>query len=93
MDEEKYIDNKKDFSLYVASFQAEYDQVNAFHADTVKKLETEKKEALANGDVDTATELDEIIAKAAEMKNKANKHLENLYWVRENLFTENEGVV
>lgn len=83
-------DNKKDLSLYVASVQAEYDQVNALHSEMVSQWENKKLEAIANGDNELAQKLTDLLAGAVKMKQNANEHMENLVWARDNLFI-NEG--
>jgi hypothetical protein len=85
---EKYIDNKKDFSLYVASVQAEYDQVNALHAETLEELEAAKGKALAANDTESVEKISEFIEGALKMKENANSAMESLYWARDNFFND-----
>ena len=84
-------DNKKDLSLYVASLQAQYDQVNALHSEMVSEWENKKLDAIANGETEFAQKLTELLAGAMEMKRKANEHMESLIWARDNLFLNQGG--
>ena len=87
-----YLDfnNKKDLSLYVASVQAQYDQVNALHSEMVREWENKKLEAIANGEIEFAQKITDLLAGAVKMKEKANEHMDSLIWARDNLFL-NEG--
>lgn len=85
-------DNKKDFALYVSSVQAQYDQVDALHSETLQKWEAHRSELLADGDNEHAEKVSELIAGAIELKKEVTEKLNALYWALDNLFND-EGEV